>query len=87
MKDMNETEHEDPDHVKGEGDEEHEEVPVIPPPNAVVDPGAVVVKYLDAVVTHAAVAAPWRSVELTSHTPFHSHLTPDTQVCVISYYT
>ena len=87
MKDMNETEHEDPDHVKSEGDEEHEEVPVIPPPNAVVDPGAVVVKYLYAVVTHAAVAAPWRSVELTSHTPFHSHLTPDTQVCVISYYT
>jgi len=72
MKDVNKTEHEDPDHVESEGDEEHEEVPVVPPPDAVVDPGAVMVKYLDAVVTHTAVATPRGSVELTGHTPFHS---------------
>ena len=75
MKDMDETEHEDPDHVEGEGDEEHEEVPIVPPPDAVVDPGAVVVKYLNAVITHTTVAAPRRSVELTSHAPFHPDLT------------
>ena len=39
MKDVDETEDEDADHVEGEGDEEHEEVPVVPPPDAVVDPG------------------------------------------------
>ena len=75
MKDVDQTEHEDPDHVKSEGDEEHEEVAIISPPDAVIDPGAVVVKYLNAVITHAAVAAPWRSVELTSHAPLHPHLT------------
>ena len=75
MKDVNKTEHEDPDHVESEGDEEHEEVPVVPPPDAVVDPGAVMVKYLDAVITHTAVATSRGSVELTGHTPFHSDLT------------
>ena len=37
--------------------------------DAVVDPGAVVVEDLDAVVAYAAVAAPGRPVELTGHTP------------------
>ena len=36
---------------------------------AIVDPGAVVVKDLDAVVADGAVAAPRRSIELTSDTP------------------
>ena len=75
MKDMDETEDEDSDHVEGERDEEHEEVPIVPAPDAVVDPGTVVVKYLNAVITHTAVAAPRRSVELTSHAPFHPDLT------------
>ena len=61
--------------MKGEGDEEHKEVPIVPSPDAVIDPGAVVVKYLNAVITHAAVAAPWGSVELTSHAPLHPYLT------------
>ena len=37
--------------------------------DAVVDPGAVVVEDLDAVVADAAVAAAGRPVELTGHTP------------------
>ena len=37
-------------HVHGQRDEEHEEVSVVPPADAVVDPGAVMVKDLDAVV-------------------------------------
>ena len=71
---MHETEHKDPDHVDGERDEEHEEVSVIPPSYAVVDPGTVVVEYLYAVVTDAAVRTAWRTIELTRDTPFHSDL-------------
>ena len=41
---------------------------------AVVDPGAVVVEYLDAVVADTAVTAPWRPIELTGDTPFHANL-------------
>jgi hypothetical protein len=41
---------------------------------AVVDPGAVVVEYLDAVVADGAVGAAGRPVELTRHTPLHPHL-------------
>ena len=36
---------------------------------AIVDPGAVVVKDLDAVVADRAVAAPGRPIELASDTP------------------
>ena len=36
---------------------------------AIVDPGAVVVKDLDAVVADGTVAAPRRPIELTSDTP------------------
>jgi hypothetical protein len=41
---------------------------------AVVDPGAVVVEYLDAVVAYRAVGAAGRPVELTRHAPLHPHL-------------
>ncbi len=41
---------------------------------AVVDPGAVVVEYLDAVVADGAVGAAGRPIELTRHTPLHPHL-------------
>ena len=58
MENVDETEDEDPNHVDGEGDEEHEEVSVVPSANAVIDPGTVVVEYLYAVVTHTAVGAP-----------------------------
>ena len=52
------TEDKDTDHVYGERYEEHEEVSVVPPSYAVVDPGTVVVEYLDAVVADTAVTAP-----------------------------
>ena len=41
---------------------------------AVVDPGAVVVEYLDAVVADGAVGAPRRPVELARHAPLHPDL-------------
>ena len=71
---MHETEHKDPDHVDGERDEEHEEVSVVPPSYAVVDPGTVVVEYLYAVITDAAVRTAGRTIELTGDAPFHSDL-------------
>ena len=74
VKDVHQTEHKDPDHVDGERDEEHEEVSVVPPSYAVVDPGTVVVEYLYAVVTDAAVRTAGRTIELTGDTPFHSDL-------------
>ena len=73
---MYEAEDEDADHVYGEGDEEHEEVSVVPSSNAVVDPGAVVVEYLDAVVADTAVTAPRRPVELTGDAPLHPYGDP-----------
>ena len=42
---------------------------VLPPTYAIVDPGAVVVKDLNAVVADRAVAAPRRSVELAGDAP------------------
>ena len=42
----------------------------------VVDPRAVVVKDFDTVVTHRAVAAPRRPVELAGHAPLHPHRDP-----------
>lgn len=73
IEDVDKAEDKDADHVKGERDEEHEEVAVVSPTYAIVDPGAVVVKDLDAVVADRAVAAPGRPIELASDTPLHSH--------------
>ena len=74
MKNMDETKHKDTNHVKSEWYEKHEEVSVIPPSNAVVDPGTVMVEYFNAVIADTAVAAPGRTVELTRHAPFHTNL-------------
>ena len=71
---MDETQHEDTDHVKGQADQEHEEVSVVSPPDAVVDPRTMMIKYLNTVVAHTAVTTSWRSVELTRYTPLHPHL-------------
>jgi hypothetical protein len=73
IEDVDEAEDKDADHVKREGNEEHEEVAVVSPTYAIVDPGAVVVKDLNAVVADGAVAAPRRPIELTSDTPLHPH--------------
>ena len=74
VEDVYEAEDEDPNHVYGERYEEHEEVSVVPPSYAVVDPGTVVVEYLYAVVTDAAVRTAGWTIELTGDTPFHSDL-------------
>ena len=74
VEDVNETKNEYSDHVNCEGDEEHEEVSVVPPSDTVVDPGTMVIEDLDAVVTDTAVRAARRSVELTSDTPLHTDL-------------
>ena len=76
MEDMNETEDEDTNHVESEGDEEHEEVSVVSPANAVVDPGTMMIKDLDAVVADTAVTAARWSVELAGDTPLHPHRDP-----------
>lgn len=73
MKHMNQAQDKDTNHVKAQGDQKHEEVSVISPANAVVDPWAVVIKDLDTVVADTAVTAPGRSVELASHTPLHTN--------------
>jgi hypothetical protein len=70
---VDEAKDEDGDHVNRQGEEEHEEVSVVPPSYTVVDPGAVMVEYLDAVVTDRAVRAPGWPVELARHAPFHSN--------------
>ncbi len=69
---VHEAEYEDGDHVDAERDEEHEEVSVVPPADAVVHPGAVVVEHLDAVVAHGAVRAARRAVELAGDAPLHA---------------
>ena len=87
VEDEDQAEDEDADHVKREGDEEHEEVAIVSPAcnilllrhtksffgckptYAIVDPGAVMVKDLYAVVADRAVAAARRSIELASDTP------------------
>lgn len=73
MQHMNQAQDKDTNHVKAQGYQEHEEVSVIPPANAVVDPWAVVIKDLNAVVANTAVTAPGRSVELASDTPLHTN--------------
>ena len=72
VQDVDKAQHEDGGHVDRERDEEHEEVAIVAPPDAVVDPGAVVVKDLYAVVADRAVRAAGRSVKLTCDTPLHS---------------
>ena len=76
MKNMDETKHKDTNHVKSEWYEKHEEVSVIPPSNAVVDPGTVMVEYLNTVVTHTAVTTAGRPVELAGDAPLHPHGDP-----------
>ena len=46
MDDMDETEHKDGCHVDRQRDEEHEEVAIVAPANAVVHPWTVVIKHL-----------------------------------------
>lgn len=48
LQDVDEAEGEDGHHVKGERQQEQEEVAVVSPPDAVVDPGAVMVEILTA---------------------------------------
>ena len=84
IEDVDEAEDKDADHVKREGNEEHEEVAVVSPTwdisyncellelkptYAIVDPGAVMVEDLNAVVADRAVTAARRSIELASDTP------------------
>jgi len=76
IEDEDEAEDKDADHVKREGDEEHEEVAIVPTAYAIVDPGAVMVEDLNAVVADRAVTAARRSIELASDTPLHPHCDP-----------
>ena len=46
VQDVEQAEGEHAHHVQREGEQEQEEVAVVPPPDAVVDPGTVVVKVL-----------------------------------------
>ena len=46
VEDVHQAEDEDGGHVNGQGDEEHEEVAIVPASDAVVDPRTVVVKNL-----------------------------------------
>lgn len=48
LQDVDQAQGEDGHHVKGERQQEQEEVAVVPPPDAVVDPGAVMVEILSA---------------------------------------
>jgi len=73
VEDVDQAEDEDGDHMDRQRQQEHEEVSVIPSSNAVVDPRAVVIKYLYAVVTDRTMGATRWSVELTCHAPFHSN--------------
>ncbi|KFY06261.1 hypothetical protein V492_08095 [Pseudogymnoascus sp. VKM F-4246] len=53
---------------------EGEEIPVVPPPHTVVQPHAVVVVRLDAVIADAAVVAAGRAPDMTGLAVFHGHL-------------
>ena len=64
-------------------EEEEDEELVVVEGDTVVDPGAVVVKYLNAVVTDTAVTAAGWPVELTRHAPFHTNLR---YLCLIDTY-
>lgn len=56
--------------------EEEEEIAVVSPTNAVVDPGTVVVKVLHTVVADRAMGTAWWSVESTCRAPLHPDLDP-----------
>lgn len=73
MKNMNQAQDKDTNHVKAQGYQKHEKVSVISPANAVVDPWAVVIKDLNTVITNTAVTAPRWSVELAGDTPLHTN--------------
>lgn len=69
----------EPEHghdVGRERQQEQEEVSVVPATDAVVHPGAVVVKLLHTVVTDGAVGAARGSVEPAGGAPLHPHLDP-----------
>jgi len=76
VEDEDQAEDEDAGHVKRERYQEHEKVAVVPPTNAIVDPWAVMIKDLNAVVANRAVAAPGRAVELAGDAPLHPHRDP-----------
>jgi len=59
--------------MESQGNQEHEEVSVVSPADTVVDPGAVMVKNLDTIITNTTVTTSRRSVKLTRNTPFHPH--------------
>jgi len=59
--------------VECQGYKEHEKVSVVSPADAVVHPGAVMIKNLNAVVANTTVTTSRRSVELTRNTPFHTN--------------
>ncbi len=56
------------------GAHEREEVAIIPTANAIVEPNAVVIVSLDAVVTDSTVMSPGRSPNITCPAIFHWHL-------------
>ena len=74
LEDVDEGEDEDGRHVNRERDEEHEKITVVATTDAVVHPGAVMIKNLNAVVANTTVTTSRRSVELTRNTPFHTNL-------------
>jgi len=73
VEDVDKTEDEDAGHVKGERDQEHEEITVVPSANAIIDPRTVMIEYLDTVVTDAAMRAPRGSIELAGDAPLHTN--------------
>lgn len=73
MQHIEETKSEQGDHENTQGQQEQEEVAVIATTDAVVHPGTMMVKCLDAVVADTAVGAPWRSIELAGGTPLHAY--------------
>jgi len=72
MKHMDQAKYKDTNHVKTQRYQKHEEVPIVAPSNTIVDPGTVVIKDLNTIVTNTAMTAPWRPVKLTSNAPLHS---------------
>ena len=64
---------EDEDTEEGEGNDEHVEVAIVPLADAVADPGTVVIKSLDAIVTQAAVGGARRSEDLAREAELQLH--------------
>lgn len=74
MKDEKDGPDKDGNHINGQEDEEGKEVAIISPSDAIVDPGTVVVKCLDAGITVGTVRTAGRTIELTGDTPLHSDI-------------